>query len=51
VPIRFYVPQGKAWLPYLLKQAKKNPRVLGWFARDLVVGYALALRRDSPPSL
>ena len=51
VPIRVYVPQGKAWLPYLLKQAKKNPRVLGWFARDIVVGYALELRRHSRPSL
>ena len=39
VPVRFYVPQGQAWLPYLLKQARKNPRVLGWFARDLVRGY------------
>lgn len=39
VAVRFYVPQGKAWIPYLLKQARKNPRVLGWFARDLVRGY------------
>jgi proline dehydrogenase len=39
VPIRIYVPQGKAWLPYVLKQAKKNPWVLGWFARDLVRGF------------
>jgi proline dehydrogenase len=38
VPIRFYVPYGKAWLPYLLGQARRNPRVLGWFARDLVLG-------------
>jgi proline dehydrogenase len=38
VPVRFYVPQGKAWLPYLLKQVRKNPRVVGWFARDLVCG-------------
>jgi proline dehydrogenase len=43
VPVRFYVPQGKAWLPYLLKQARKNPRVLGWFVRDLISGYALSL--------
>src|SRR5262249_12935451 len=50
VPIRFYVPQGKAWLPYLLKQAKKNPRVVCWFARDFLVGYALELRRHSPLS-
>jgi len=39
VPVRFYVPQGKAWLPYLLKNARNNPRVLGWFARDLIRGY------------
>jgi proline dehydrogenase len=37
VPIRFYVPYGKAWLPYLLRQARRNPRVLGWFARDLML--------------
>jgi proline dehydrogenase len=36
VPVRVYVPQGKAWLPYVLRQAKKNPWVLSWFARDLV---------------
>jgi proline dehydrogenase len=41
VPVRFYVPQGKAWLPYLLKQAKKNPRVLAWFARDLCASVSL----------
>jgi proline dehydrogenase len=39
VPIRIYVPQGRAWLPYVLKQAKQNPWVLGWFARDLVRGF------------
>jgi proline dehydrogenase len=39
VPVRFYVPQGKAWLPYLLTHAKKDPRVLVWFARDLVLGF------------
>jgi|SRR6266850_1490276 len=41
VPIRIYVPQGKAWLPYLLNQARNNPRVLSWFARDLVRGFAI----------
>jgi proline dehydrogenase len=40
VPVRFYVPQGKAWLPYLLNQARKNPHVLSWFARDLIRGSA-----------
>jgi proline dehydrogenase len=38
VPVRFYVPYGKAWLPYLLNQSRKNPRVLAWLARDLVRG-------------
>jgi proline dehydrogenase len=37
VPVRVYVPQGKAWLPYVLRQAKKNPHVLTWFARDLIL--------------
>jgi proline dehydrogenase len=36
VPVRFYVPRGKAWLPYALKQVRKNPRMIGWFARDLI---------------
>src|SRR5215831_13503260 len=39
VPVRIYVPQGKAWLPYVLRQAKRNPWVLSWFARDLVRGF------------
>ena len=38
VPVRFYVPQGTAWLPYLLSHAQKNPRVVGWFVRDIVSG-------------
>jgi proline dehydrogenase len=45
VPVRFYVPQGKAWLPYVLKQARNNPRVLAWFARDLICGYAQSLSK------
>jgi proline dehydrogenase len=39
VSVRFYVPQGTAWLPYLLKQARNNPHVLAWFARDFLRGY------------
>jgi proline dehydrogenase len=38
VPVRFYVPHGKAWLPYALSQAKKNPHIIRWFARDLLHG-------------
>ena len=40
VPVRFYVPQGKAWLPYLVRHVRKNPRVLAWLARDIVRGFA-----------
>ena len=43
VPIRFYVPYGKAWLPYLLSQARQNPRVFVWLARDFVSGYTSAV--------
>jgi proline dehydrogenase len=45
VPVRFYVPQGKAWLPYLLSQARNNPQVVGWLLRDVVRGYACEARR------
>ena len=38
VPVRFYVPQGTAWLPYAIKHARNNPRVLAWFAYDLIRG-------------
>jgi proline dehydrogenase len=47
VPVRFYVPQGKAWLPYLLNHARKNPRVIGWFARDLILGLYRDLGTDT----
>ena len=35
VPVRIYVPFGRAGLPYRLKQIPRNPRLLGWFFRDL----------------
>lgn len=38
VPARMYVPYGKAWLPYRLKNAGQNPRILGWFVHDLLRG-------------
>ncbi len=37
VPVRAYVPWGTAYLPYALGAAKKNPRILAWLARDLVL--------------
>jgi proline dehydrogenase len=35
VPVRMYVPFGRAWLPYRLKQIPRNPRLVAWFIRDL----------------
>ena len=35
VPARMYVPYGQTRLPYRLKQAAQNPRILAWFLRDL----------------
>ncbi|MGO4885228.1 MAG: proline dehydrogenase [Bryobacteraceae bacterium] len=34
VPVRYYLPYGHAWLPYALRQARKNPRILWWVLRD-----------------
>jgi proline dehydrogenase len=34
VPVRFYVPYGKAYLPYCLSQARRQPRLLWWLLRD-----------------
>jgi len=35
VPVRVYVPFGEARLPYHLTEARQNPRVFAWLARDL----------------
>jgi proline dehydrogenase len=32
---RMYVPHGHAGLPYRLKNAIRNPRIVGWFLHDL----------------
>ena len=34
VPVRFYVPYGRAYLPYCLAQARRQPRLLWWLMRD-----------------
>jgi proline dehydrogenase len=34
VPVRYYLPYGHAWLPYALRQATRNPRILWWVLRD-----------------
>ncbi|HUY92119.1 MAG TPA: hypothetical protein VMV10_25480 [Pirellulales bacterium] len=36
-PVRFYVPYGKAYLPYALGQARRNPRLIWWMLRDTVL--------------
>jgi len=34
VPVRFYVPYGRAYLPYCLAQARRQPRLIWWLLRD-----------------
>jgi proline dehydrogenase len=34
VPVRYYLPYGHAWLPYALRQAGRDPRILWWVLRD-----------------
>jgi proline dehydrogenase len=38
VRARMYVPHGSTGLPYRLKQAIRNPRILRWFVHDLLRG-------------
>ncbi|HUY35014.1 MAG TPA: hypothetical protein VMV69_19860 [Pirellulales bacterium] len=37
VPVRIYVPYGRAYLPYCLAQARRQPRLLWWLLRDSLV--------------
>ncbi|NMI00084.1 hypothetical protein [Pseudonocardia acidicola] len=34
--VRLYLPYGKAYLPYAVAHLRKQPRMVGWIARDLV---------------
>lgn len=43
VSTRVYVPYGHARVPYPFSTAQRNPRVLGWIARDVVFGRAAYL--------
>jgi proline dehydrogenase len=38
VPVRVYVPYGRSWLPYAMREARTNPRTLWWLARDAALG-------------
>jgi proline dehydrogenase len=35
LPARVYVPYGTAYLPYAVKQLRRNPRIAWWLLRDL----------------
>ena len=37
-PLRVYVPYGHATLPYRIPDARRDVRILGWFAQDLLRG-------------
>ncbi len=34
VPVRYYLPYGHAWLPYAIRQVRRDPRILWWLLRD-----------------
>ena len=39
VPVRMYVPYGNSWVPYVHAWVRRNPRVVWWVARDLLLGF------------
>jgi proline dehydrogenase len=49
VPVRFYVPYGVAWLPYAIRQVRRNPRILLWMLRDCTVGRGSRLPKLALP--
>jgi proline dehydrogenase len=46
-PVRYYLPYGHAWLPYALRQARRNPRILWWLLRDAYFGRERAVTRTA----
>lgn len=34
LPVRVYLPYGRAWLPYCLSTVRRDPKVLWWLAKD-----------------
>jgi proline dehydrogenase len=45
IPVRLYIPYGYAWLPYALRQVRKNPRIALWIMRDLLRGGSSEINR------
>jgi proline dehydrogenase len=37
IQVRYYVPYGKAYLPYCLGQARRQPRLIWWLMRDALL--------------
>ena len=35
VPIRICLPYGHAWVPYVIEELRKNPRIMWWLLKDL----------------
>jgi proline dehydrogenase len=46
VPVRMYVPYGRAWLPYTLSAVRKDASILGWILKDVVRGGTRYRRRS-----
>jgi proline dehydrogenase len=44
-PVRVYVPYGRGDVPYAMADAARDPRVLAYFAQDLVLGPRKGWRR------
>ena len=51
VPVRIYVPYGHAWMPYVMGQVRKNPRIAWWLMRDLFTAARLTLARSRDPRM
>ena len=45
MPVRFYVPYGRAYLPYCLGQARRQPWLLWWLLRDSLTAMILPAGR------
>jgi proline dehydrogenase len=48
VPVRLYLPYGRAWLPYAVDRIKRSPRIAWWIARDLFTAAQLAGDTNHP---
>ena len=40
IPLRFYLPYGKAWLPYCMDSIQKKPYLAWWLVKDAFIGFS-----------